>query len=94
MILEVTYAAVVWWGRIEITQLEVHRLQRAAYIMVIGAMRTTSTEVMEMLLDMPNLNTVVEVATLNCNIPPTETRSKGPGNEARHNQEKNRKGGQ
>ncbi len=39
-------------------------LQRTARIMITGAMRTTPTKVMEMLLDLPTLSTMVQVAAL------------------------------
>ncbi len=62
---QVTYAAVVWWGRTEVasTRMELQRLQRTVCIMITGTMRTTPTKVMEMLLDLPTLNTMVKIAS-------------------------------
>ncbi len=56
---KITYAAVVWWDGMGIVC-----LQRAACIMIKGAMRTTPTKVQEMFLDLPTLETVVESAAL------------------------------
>ncbi len=47
-----------------IAKSELERLQRAAYIMITGAMRTTPTKVLEMLLDRPTLGMAVEFAAL------------------------------
>ncbi len=43
---------------------ELERLQRAACIMITGAMRTTPAKVLEMFLDLPTLRTAVESAAL------------------------------
>ncbi len=63
---EIAYAAVAWWDIIDIAlaRFELERLQMAASIMIQGAMRTTPTKVLEMLLDLPTLGTVVESAAL------------------------------
>ncbi len=63
---EMKYAAVVWWTRTEVapTWTELSCLQRAACIMITGAMRTTPTKLMEMLPDLLNLSMVVNVAAL------------------------------
>ncbi len=44
--------------------MELQHLQRAACIMITGAMRTTPIKMMEMLLNLPTLSTVIEAATL------------------------------
>ncbi len=64
MIPKVTYAAVIWWSRIEaaLARTELQHLQRAGCIMVPGAI--TSTKVLEMLLDLPIRSTVLEPAAL------------------------------
>ncbi len=61
VILKVTHAAVVWWSRIEDASMEteVRRLQKAVCIMMKGAMKTTPTLDMKMLLDLPTLSTEV-----------------------------------
>ncbi len=49
---KITYAAVAWWSDMDIafTRSELERLQRAACIMIIRAMRTTPTKVLEMFM--------------------------------------------
>ncbi len=47
---KITYAAVAWWYGMDtaLTRSKLERLQRAACIMITGAMRTTPTKVLEM----------------------------------------------
>ncbi len=60
------YEAVAWWDIIDIAlaRSELECLQRATCTIITGAMRTTPTKVLEMLLDPPTLGTVVESAAL------------------------------
>ncbi len=62
----ITYATVAWWDIMDIAmeRSKQDRLQRAAWIMIIGTMRTTLTKVLEMLSDLSTLGTAVESATL------------------------------
>ncbi len=61
---KITYAVVVWWYIMDIAlaRSELERLQTATCSMITGAMRTTPTKVLEMLLDLPTLTTAVESA--------------------------------
>ncbi len=52
IITKITYAAIAW------------RVQRATYIMITRAMRTTPTKVLEMFLDLPTLRTAKESVAL------------------------------
>ncbi len=63
---KITYAAVAWWDRmdIDLARFELERLQSSICIMVTGTMRTTPTKVLEILLDQPTLEKVVESAAL------------------------------
>jgi hypothetical protein len=49
----VTYAANIWWPRVKISQAELSKLQRMAYLGTTGAMRTAPTAAMEVLLGLP-----------------------------------------
>ncbi len=49
---------------VALVKYELERLQRAAYIMITGAMRQTSTNVFEMILHLPSLGMAVEAAAL------------------------------
>ncbi len=49
---------------IALVRSKLERLQRAAWIMITGAMRTTPTKVLEMFLDLPTLGMVRESAAL------------------------------
>ncbi|GAB0091143.1 hypothetical protein DMENIID0001_059530 [Sergentomyia squamirostris] len=53
----ISYAAVVWWQRAEVKTAAraLQRLQRTACLAVLGAMRTTPTAAMEVMLDIPPL---------------------------------------
>ncbi len=63
---KITYAAVAWWDGTDIVlaRSKLERVQRAAYIMITGAMRTTPTKVLETFLDLPILGIAVESAAL------------------------------
>ncbi len=63
---KIIYAAVAWWNSMDIAlaRSELERLQRAACIMITGAVRTTSTKVLQIFLDLPTLGMVVESAAL------------------------------
>ncbi len=75
----ITYAAVIWWDGMDnaLARSELEHLQRAAFIMITGAMRTTPTKVLEMFSDVPTL-----VCSTDGSIPPTETKSEKPRNRA------------
>ncbi len=66
MISKITYATVTWWDRMDIALARSlpERLQRAVCVMITGAMRTTSTKVLEMFLDLLTLGMAVELAAL------------------------------
>ncbi len=49
---------------IALTRSELEHLQRAACIMITGAMRTAPTKVLEMFLDLPTLRTTMDSAAL------------------------------
>ncbi len=49
---------------IALARTELERLQRAACIMITGAMRTTPTKALEMFLDLPTLCMAMESAAL------------------------------
>ncbi len=53
-----TFAAVVWWPRTElgIAQMQLGRVQRLACLCITGAVRTTPTAAMEVLLALPSLH--------------------------------------
>ncbi len=59
---------------IALTSSELECLQRAACIMITGAMRTTPSEVLEMFLDLPTLRAAV-VCSTDGSIPPAKTKS-------------------
>ncbi len=63
---KITYAAVAWWDSMDIAlaRFELERLQRAACIMITGAMKTTPTKVSGLFLDVPTLGMAVESAAL------------------------------
>jgi hypothetical protein len=52
----VTYAATIWWPRVKlkISLAELNKLQRMACLGITGAMRTTPTAAMEVLLELPH----------------------------------------
>jgi hypothetical protein len=54
----VTYAATVWWNRVKlrIRRAELSKLQRMACLCITGAMRTTQTAAIEVLLEVPPLH--------------------------------------
>lgn len=54
----VIYAVVVWWSKVkfETSKTELNKLQRMACLGITGAMRTTPTEAIEVLLGLPPLN--------------------------------------
>jgi ribonuclease HI len=58
----VLYGAVVWWHRARIKeyQKELNKVQRLACLMVTGAMRTTPTQALEILLGMKTMRIEVE----------------------------------
>ncbi len=60
---KVTYAVVLWWSRAEVTstRTELQRLQRAACIMITGAMRATP---LGKALELASFSIVVEAAAL------------------------------
>jgi len=48
----ITYAAVVWWPRVNLVTVtrQLEHLQRLAYFSITGAMRTTPTAAMELII--------------------------------------------
>ncbi len=79
---KITYAAIAWWYILDVAlaRYELERLQRAACIMITGAMRTNpTTKVLETLLDLPTFGMAVESAA-HSNIPPIKARSEKPRN--------------
>ncbi len=62
----ITYAAVALWDIMDtaLASSEWDCLQRVACIMITGAMRTTPTKVLQMLLDLPTLGMAVGSAAL------------------------------
>jgi hypothetical protein len=58
----VTYAATIWWPRVKLKtgQTELSKLQRMACLGITGAMRTTPTAAMEVLIGFPPLHLQVE----------------------------------
>ncbi len=63
---KIIYAAVAWWYRMDIALVrsKLERLQRAACIMIAGAMRTTPTKVLRMFLDLSTLGMAMTSAAL------------------------------
>jgi hypothetical protein len=59
----ITNAATSWWPRIKFktSQAELNEFQRMACLIITGAMRTTPTAAMEVLLGLPPLHLQVEV---------------------------------
>ena len=62
-----TYAAVVWWPRVELKTAitTLGRVQRLACMAITGAIRTTPTAAMEILLGLPPLDTYVKSVAMN-----------------------------
>ncbi len=58
--------------------------------MITGAMRTTTTGVLQMLLDLPTLRMVVESTNADGSIPPTEARYEKPRNRTQSDLSKSR----
>ncbi len=60
----ITYGAAVWWPKVmqEKTRQELSKIQRMACLGITGAMKTTPTEGMETLLDLPPLDAQVLAA--------------------------------
>jgi hypothetical protein len=58
----VTYAATIWWPRVKpkTSQAELSKLQRMACLGIMGAMRSTPTAAMEVLLGQPPLHLQME----------------------------------
>ena len=56
----ITHAVVVWWPRVEleIARVLLERLQRLACLAITGAMNTTPTAAMEILVDLVALDIV------------------------------------
>ncbi len=63
---KITYAIVAWWNIMDtaLARSELECLPGGACTMITGAMRSTSTKVLEMLLDLPTLGMAVESAAL------------------------------
>ncbi len=61
---KMTYVTITCWDKMDIALVrsKLEHLQKAACVMITGAMRTTLTKVLEMLLDLPTLGTAVESA--------------------------------
>jgi hypothetical protein len=59
----VTYAATIWWPRVNLkaSQAELSKLQRMACLGITGAIRTTPTAAMAVLLGLPPLHLQLEV---------------------------------
>jgi hypothetical protein len=57
-----TYGAMVWWTRVNynVRRMELNKLQRLACLAITGAMKTTPTAAMEVLLGLPPLHVVIE----------------------------------
>jgi hypothetical protein len=62
----VTYAATVWWPRVKFktSQAELSKLQRVACLGITGAIKTTPTAAMEVLLGLPPLHLQVEAEAM------------------------------
>jgi len=62
------YAAVVWWSRTSraTTQRSLSRLQRMGCLLITGAMRSTPTAAMEVLLGLPPLHIVAKAEAMAC----------------------------
>jgi hypothetical protein len=62
----VTYAATVWWPRVKFktSQAELSKLQRVACLGITGAIKTTPTATMEVLLRLPPLHLQVEAEAM------------------------------
>ena len=62
-----THAAVVWWPRVElgVAKTMLGRLQRLACLAITGAIRTTPTAAMEILLGLPSLDVHIKNIAMN-----------------------------
>jgi hypothetical protein len=62
----VTYAATVWWPRVKFktSHAELSKLQRVACLGITGAIKTTPTAAMEVLLGLPPLYLQVEAEAM------------------------------
>ena len=62
----ITYAAVVWWKRTELCTVikQLEHLQRIACLYITGAMRTTPTAAIELLLGLPPLQVVIQQSAM------------------------------
>jgi hypothetical protein len=58
-----TYGFMVWWPtvRYNVSRTELSKIQRLACLVITGAMKTTPTAAMEVLLDLPPLHVMIEV---------------------------------
>jgi hypothetical protein len=71
----ITYAAMIWWPRLKYTtsKAKLSKLQRLAYLGITGAMRTATTDTIEVPLGLPPLHLNIEaeaqagIYRLNCN---------------------------
>ena len=59
----ICHGCVVWWPRLDVdcVRKELGEIQRLVCLCVTGAMKTTATAVMEILLDLPPIQTIVQV---------------------------------
>ncbi len=64
-------------------KIRLDRLQKAACVMITEAMRTTPIQVQKVLLDLPQLDTVIEATTAYSSVSPSKIKLKGPKNRAR-----------
>jgi hypothetical protein len=56
-----TYGSTVWWTSVNyVSRMELNKLQRLACFAITGAMKTTPTAAMEVLLGLPPLHVVIE----------------------------------
>ncbi len=80
---KITYATAAWWNRmgIALARSKLEHLQRAACIMITATLRTTSTRVLEMFLDLPTLETAVASVILMAayRLPKPDPRNLGIG---------------
>ncbi len=78
---KITCAAVAWWHGMDIAlaRSELEHLQRAACIMITGAMRTTQKKSAGDVLGSANTGNGDRVCSTDDSIPPTEIKSKNLG---------------
>jgi hypothetical protein len=57
-----TYGSMVWWPRVRynVSRIELSKIQRLACLAITGAMKTTPTAAMEVLLGLPPLRVKIE----------------------------------